>query len=78
MDSAVPPLDIRRIYAAVIANIVGFAVGQGQQPHAWVVYSPLPPLFLLMLTGLYLFALPYAIKRRSARSIGGTSAAPGH
>ena len=52
---------------AVVANIVGFAIGQGQQPPAWVVYSPLPPLFLLMLTGLYLFVLPYAAKWRSAR-----------
>jgi hypothetical protein len=51
----------------VIANIVGFAVGQGQQPPAWVIYSPLPPLFLLMLTGLYLFVLPYATRWRSGR-----------
>ncbi len=46
----------------VVANIAGFAVGQGQQPPAWVVYSPLLPLFLLLLTGLYLFVLPYAAK----------------
>lgn len=53
----------------VIANVVGFAVGAGQQPPAWVTYSPLPPLFLLMLTGLYLFVLPYAAKGRDG---GGT------
>jgi hypothetical protein len=34
-------------------------------PPSWLVYSPLPFLFLLMFTGLYMFALPYAAKRRS-------------
>jgi hypothetical protein len=33
----------------------------------WVFYVPLLPLFLLMFTGLYMFALPYATKRRSGR-----------
>ena len=51
----------------VIANVVGFAIGQGRQPPVWVVYSPLPPLFLLMLTGLYMFVLPHASKWCSAR-----------
>ena len=31
---------------------------------AWVTYTPLPPLLLLSLTGLYLFALPYATRWR--------------
>jgi hypothetical protein len=31
----------------------------------WVFYVPLLPLLLLMLTGLYLFALPYAVRRRA-------------
>jgi hypothetical protein len=46
----------------VIANFV--ALGLGEQPPAWIVYSPLPPLFLQLFTGLYLFVLPYAAKRR--------------
>ena len=46
----------------VVANFV--AMGRGEPP-AWVVYSPLLPLFLLLLTGLYLFVLPYATKWRS-------------
>jgi hypothetical protein len=33
----------------------------------WVFYVPLVPLFLLMFTGLYMFALPYATKRRGGR-----------
>ncbi|WP_296746733.1 hypothetical protein [Mesorhizobium sp.] len=45
----------------VIANFVAMALGQ---PPAWVVYSPLPPLFLLLFSGLYMFVLPYAARRR--------------
>jgi hypothetical protein len=50
----------------VIANFIALGMGQGQ-PAAWVTYSPLLPLFLLMFSGLYLFALPYTAKwgRRS-------------
>jgi hypothetical protein len=56
--------------ATVIANIAGFALGKGAQPPAWVTYSPLPPLFLLMLTGVYLFVLPYAAKWRGGQRTG--------
>ncbi len=49
---------------AVIANFVAMSRGQ---PPAWVTYSPLLPLALLLFTGLYLFALPYATKWRSRR-----------
>jgi hypothetical protein len=52
----------------VIANFVALAVGKGQQPPPWVTYSPLLPLGLLMLTGLYLFALPYATRWRGRRT----------
>ena len=46
----------------VVANFVAIAT-QGTPP-AWITYSPLLPLFLLMFTGLYMFALPYVAKRR--------------
>ena len=49
----------------VVANFV--ALSQGTPP-AWITYSPLLPLFVLMLTGLYLFALPYTARWRSPRS----------
>jgi len=49
----------------VIANLVAFGLGK---PLMWLVYSPLPPLFLLMFTGLYMFVLPYATEWRSRRS----------
>ena len=50
--------------ATVIANFVVMALGLGQAPP-WLTYSPLPPLFLQLFTGLYLFALPYTRKGRS-------------
>lgn len=52
----------------VIANIVALASGQGQQPPAWITYSPLPPLAFLLFSGLYLFVLPYAAKWRGRAS----------
>ena len=41
----------------VVANFVAIAA-QGTPPP-WITYSPLLPLFLLMFTGLYMFAVPY-------------------
>jgi cellulose synthase/poly-beta-1,6-N-acetylglucosamine synthase-like glycosyltransferase len=52
----------------VIANFVAMALGE---PPAWVVYSPLLPLFLLLFSGLYMFVLPYATKGRSGRPAAG-------
>ena len=49
---------------AVIANFVAMSRGQ---PPAWVTYSPLLPLALLLFTGLYLFVLPYATRWGSER-----------
>jgi hypothetical protein len=40
----------------VIAN---FAVMSFGTPPAWITYSPLLPLALLLLTGLYMFVQPY-------------------
>ena len=48
----------------VIANFVAIAQAGGKTPAPWVTYSPLFPLALLLLSGLYLFALPYATKWR--------------
>lgn len=47
--------------ATVIANFAAMTWGP---PPAWVVYSPLPPLFLLMFSGLYMFVLPYVREMR--------------
>ena len=51
----------------VLANFAAMTVGSGVPPP-WITYSPLFPLFLLLLTGLYLFALPYTSKWRGGRT----------
>ena len=50
----------------VIANFAVLATANGAMPPPWITYSPLPPLALLLFTGLYLFVLPYLFKRRRA------------
>jgi hypothetical protein len=51
----------------VIANFVAMAMSTGGMPPAWITYSPLLPLALLLFSGLYLFALPYTVRWRSGR-----------
>ena len=48
----------------VAANFAVMAVAGA--PPAFVVYAPLPPLFLLLFTGLYMFVLPYVTRRSRA------------
>lgn len=52
----------------VLANFAAMTRGQ---PPAWVTYSPLLPLGLLLLSGLYLFVLPYLLSIRARRRPGG-------
>jgi hypothetical protein len=52
--------------ATVILNIVVMSARPGEQPPDVVTYSPLLPPALLLLTGLYLFALPHVARRRAA------------
>ena len=51
------------IFTIVVTGIF-IALGVGQQPAQWVYLLPLLPLAVLMLTGLYLFVLPYVLKGR--------------
>lgn len=46
---------------SVAANVAALVLGN---QTVWVGVLALVPLVLLMLTGLYLFALPYVSKRR--------------
>ena len=46
---------------AVIVNVV--AMGQ-KEPAFWVGLLALLPLALLLITGLYMFVLPYATRRQ--------------
>jgi len=52
-----------------VASIIVTTIALVQdEPLLWVSYVPLLPLAVLLLTGLYLFALPYANRwRRAAR-----------
>jgi hypothetical protein len=50
----------------VIANFLVLSTGKGEPP-AWVTYSPLLPLALLLFTGLSMFVLPSASKWRGGR-----------
>jgi hypothetical protein len=49
---------------SVIATFIALAQ---KEPLVWVSYIPLLPLFLLLGTGLYLFALPYLARWRNRR-----------
>lgn len=54
--------------AFTLTVITNFVVMAFREPPALVTYSPLLPLALLLLSGLYLFALPYTSKRRHAQT----------
>ena len=49
--------------ATVVTNFVARAV-DSTEPSLWITYSPLPPLFLMLVTGLYLFLIPYITKQK--------------
>ena len=50
-----------------VAVIVTFVALQQENAPVWVNYLALPPLFLLLFSGLYLFVLPHATRWRSGR-----------
>ena len=50
--------------ATVLANFAAMTQGP---PPPWITYSPLLPLALLLLSGLYLFALPYRARKDNGR-----------
>jgi hypothetical protein len=53
----------------VIVNVI--VLGGGKEPAFWVYLLALIPLALLLLTGLYLFVLPYVSKWRGGRYASG-------
>jgi hypothetical protein len=53
--------------AFTITVLANFAAMTKGPPPAWITYSPLVPLFLLFLSGTYLFVLPYLTRARVAR-----------
>lgn len=61
----------------VIANFAFRAASSAETP-SWLTYSPLPPLFLLLFAGLYLFARPYAVRWREGTRLAGLRGVPRH
>ncbi|XSC47088.1 hypothetical protein ACF1BQ_016780 [Bradyrhizobium sp. RDT10] len=53
---------------AVIVNVIAVML---EKQAIWIGLLALFPLILLMVTGLYMFVLPYAAKWRAARDISG-------
>jgi hypothetical protein len=43
-------------------------LGLGQQPPQWLYYVPLAPLFVLMVSGMWMFFQPYVAKARRAKA----------
>ena len=58
------------IFTTIVIGIF-LALGIGQKPALWVYYLPLPPLFLMLLSGLYMFVLPYSTKWRGGQRLKG-------
>ncbi|EYF08234.1 hypothetical protein [Chondromyces apiculatus] len=56
--------------AFTVAVIVNFVAMSQKEPPVWVSFLALPPLALLLFSGLYLFVLPYATRWRSVRRTG--------
>lgn len=56
----------------VVANFAAMTQGP---PPAWITYSPLLPLFLLMFSGLYMFFLPYVTRWRDGRKLANSARA---
>jgi ABC-type polysaccharide/polyol phosphate export permease len=58
----------RWVSIAFTVVVIGIfiAMGLGKEPAYWVYLTPLLPLAVLVPTGLYMFALPYVARWRSA------------
>lgn len=56
----------RWVSALFVLSVIATTIALAQaEPIMWMSYVPLLPLALLALTGIYLFILPYARKRRA-------------
>ena len=54
------------LFTLIVAGIFA-AQGMGKHPPQWVYFTPLAPLALMAVTGLYLFFLPYVQRRGGAK-----------
>jgi hypothetical protein len=51
------------LFVVIVASIFAMQ-GFGVKPAMWIYLSPLAPLALLAITGLYMFVLPYRARMR--------------
>jgi hypothetical protein len=56
-------------FTMIVLAIFG-ALGVGAELAEWVYFLPLPPLFLLMFSGMFMFVSPYVAKWRGRGGIG--------
>lgn len=54
----------RVLGAVFLVTVVTTIVALALQAPVWLSYLPLPPLALLLFSGLYLYAVPYLVNRR--------------
>ncbi|GAA5092233.1 hypothetical protein [Nocardia iowensis] len=54
--------------STVVIAFIGAALGL-TETAMWLFYLPLPPLFLLMGTGLYMFVQPYRKGRNNRQTV---------
>ena len=58
----------RWLSIAFTAGVIGYMIVMSRgQPPAWVGLFALVPLILLLISGLYMFVLPYVARARSGR-----------
>jgi hypothetical protein len=59
----------RWLSIAFTAGVITYVIAmQRGRPPGWLGLFPLLPLILLLVTGLYMFVLPYVRKSRSRRA----------
>ncbi|MGY4896938.1 hypothetical protein ACWEEK_15360 [Micromonospora aurantiaca (nom. illeg.)] len=66
MDTRIRQLHRWFSVAFTMTVVITFVALAQKDPIVWVSYVPLLPLALLLISGLYLFALPYLRRRRTA------------
>ena len=65
MDTRIRQLHRWFSVAFTVTVVITFVALAQKDPIVWVSYVPLLPLALLLISGLYLFALPYLRRRRA-------------
>ncbi|MEU1808850.1 hypothetical protein [Micromonospora aurantiaca (nom. illeg.)] len=66
MDTRIRQLHRWFSVAFTVTVVITFVALAQKDPIVWVSYVPLLPLALLLISGLYLFALPYLRRRRAS------------